>query len=206
MTAQKIGKYLEATGPGEFRLVGEVPDGAIDAHAHLGSYLRIPVLGGLNLTGPQGYRDNLAFHVGEIIQYSFHIFEGLPGGISRAIEGILDVPPLKTDLDGPGSDPVHLLTSIPSLFDVDEPCYTAPPGRLTADLIREAAGALKKSPRMLKEANAANLTRYLKATGVQKAADRRKVFGRVFGENTKRLFGLEEKKPLTGKASSKKKM
>lgn len=169
MAAQKTGKYLEATGPGAFRFVGEVPDGAIDAHVHLGSYLRIPALGGLNLTGPQGYRDNLTFHINEIIRYGFHIFEDLPGGIARAFEGILDVPPFKTDLEGPGTDPLHLLTSIPSLFDAEEPCYTAKPGRPTAALIRETALALKKVPRMLKEANAANLKRYLEETGIEKA-------------------------------------
>jgi hypothetical protein len=167
--SQKIGPYLEQLGQGRFRLLGELPEGSVDAHLHLGTYLRMPMLGGMNLTGPGGFRENLGFHVSELRKHGTAICDGLRDLSPAALEGVIDVPFLKTEMRGPASEPVHLFTSMDGLFDRDAPCYLGIPTRLSLSLLRDLGAALKGFSGAIREANVANLLRYLEAYGLARA-------------------------------------
>jgi len=167
--AQRIGTHLEQQGQGKFRLLGELPEGAMDGHLHLGTYLRMPVLGGLSLTGPGNYPENLAFHLSELRKHRAVICDGLRDLHPSALEGVVDVPPLKTELEGPGTEPVHLFTSMDGLFCRDEPCYLRVPARPSLGLLGDLATALRGFAGTLREANLVNLERYLDAYGLARA-------------------------------------
>ncbi len=167
--AQRIGTHLEQLGQGKFRLLGELPEGAIDSHLHLGTYLRMPMLGGLNLTGPGGYTENLGFHLSQLRKHAATICDGLKDLSPAALEGIVDVPFLKTEMKGPATEPLHLFTSMDGLFCRDEPCYLRVPARPSLSLLSDAGTALKGFGRAIREANLANLDRYLEVYGLEKA-------------------------------------
>jgi len=167
--ARKIGPHLEMLGHGAFRLLGDLPEGAVDAHLHLGTYLRMPVLGGMNLTGPGNWGENLLAHLSELRKHGRTICEGLRELSPAALEGVVDVPLLKTELRGPACEPVHLFTAMDGLFDRDRPCYLRVPEAPSLSLLRDLGSALKGFPGALREANLANLLRYMEAYGLRKA-------------------------------------
>ena len=167
--SERIGRFLERTGQGGFRLLGEVPEGSIDSHAHLGMYLRMPLLGGMNLTAPGTLPENLGFHVAELKKNSGALCEGIKRFSPAALEGLLDVGLTKTEMRGPGSASAHLFTSMDSLFDRESPCYMDLASRPSLALFRDMAAALKAFPRALQEANAANLMSYMDEYGFERA-------------------------------------
>ena len=167
MTREKIGKHLERTG-NTFRLIGDLPEGAIDSHAHVGMYLRFPMLGGMNLTGPGSYSENLLYHLSQLWKYKEDFLKGLTGLSLSSMEGLLDVAAVKTDMEGPGPEPRHMFTAMESLFDRDAPCYLNPAPRFSLDLMGEILGVVKAFPGILKEANLANLVDYARTYGLSK--------------------------------------
>ncbi len=166
---ERVGRFLERTGQGSFRLLGEVPEGSIDSHVHIGTYLRMPVLGGLNLTGTGTYRENLLFHLGELGRQRTAICREMKQVSLKATEGLLDVAPIKTEMRGPGTEPAHLFTSMDSLFDPQSPCYMNLSARPSLAMVRDLGGVMKAFPRALKEASAANLMQYLDDYGLERA-------------------------------------
>ncbi|MBF0396062.1 MAG: amidohydrolase [Desulfobacterales bacterium] len=166
-----LGKYLEMTEPSKFRLLENPPPGTIDGHVHLGTYLNFPLLVGFNLTGPGGYRENLLYHIGQLWKYKKHIYNEIPANFSNALEGIFDVAPIKTDLRGSYGcpDPNYLLTSIPSLLDIDKPSYISLSGVSAFGLLSNLLQTILKFPTSLRQANATNLVSYLDNFAIQTA-------------------------------------
>jgi len=128
----------------------------------------MPMMGGMNLTGPGGYVENLLFHVSELRRHAGAIFDGLRDLSPAALEGVVDVPFLKTEMQGPASDPVHLFTSMDGLFDRDEPCYLRIPDRPSLSLLNDLGAVLKGFSGAIREANLANLLRYMEEYGLEK--------------------------------------
>ncbi|MBF0101079.1 MAG: amidohydrolase family protein [Desulfobacterales bacterium] len=164
----KIGTYLDMTGLGEFKLLGELPEEAIDIHVHLGSYFKLPLLGGINLTGPTGFLSNLKYHVNQVKKYRFS--KQNARFQLKGMDGLLDVGLLKTDMNGSKSDMMYLLTSISSLIDVDYPSYlTEKPIALRSDIFLSIIKLLPKFSAILDQANLSNLKEYLAAYTIQRA-------------------------------------
>jgi hypothetical protein len=166
----KISKHLNMAGPGQFKLNGELPDNAIDAHVHLGVYATINLLiGQLNLTGPGTFLENFREHIQEMLLYRSQLLSDFPGNLLQLIKGIFNIAPLKTDLVGPGPEPVYLLTDFPAFFQYHQPAFMGLNTRSPLTIIPQILSMLKAFPNGLEQANRCNLINYLQTYNIKQA-------------------------------------
>jgi len=165
-----ISKHLSMEGPGKFKLHGEIPDNSIDAHVHLGMYATINLLiGQLNLTGPGTFLENLREHFQELLLYRSQLFSDFPRNLLQKIKGLFNVALLKTDLIGPGPEPVHLLTDFPAFFQYNQPAFIGLNTQSPVTIIKEILSILKAFPNGLEQANRCNLLKYLETYQLKQA-------------------------------------
>ncbi|MBF0451772.1 MAG: amidohydrolase family protein [Candidatus Magnetomorum sp.] len=168
---QKMGKHLTMNGPGQFSLHGDIPENTIDAHVHLGVYATLNLFfGQLSLTGPGTFLENLREHIQDILLHRSQLLSDFPKNFMAIIKGIFDVAPLKTDLIGPGPEPVYLLTDFPAFFQYDHPAYVGLTTRSPFTIIPQVLSILKAFPKGLEQANRTNLSNYLKTFNISRAA------------------------------------
>jgi hypothetical protein len=167
---QKISKHLSMEGPGKFVFHGDLPENAIDAHVHLGVYVTMNLwLGQLNLTGPGTFLENLREQIQEILLYRSQLFSQFPKNLFQIIKGIFNVAPLKTDLIGPGPEPVYLLTDFPAFFQYNQPAFLGLNTRSPFIIIPQLLSMLKAFPDGLEQANRHNLIKYLETYNIKQA-------------------------------------
>lgn len=167
---KNLSTHLSMEGPGKFILHGDLPDNPIDAHVHLGVYATINLyITQINLTGPGTFLENLRSHMLEILMYRSQIMSNFPNNLFQLIKNIFNIPPLKTDLIGPGPDPVYLLTDFPAFFQYNQPAFLGLNTRSPSTLIPQILSMLKAFPNGLEQANRCNLLRYLKTYKINQA-------------------------------------
>ena len=167
---QKISKHLSMESPGNYKLHGELPNNPIDAHVHLGVYATINLLiGQLNLTGPGTFLENLREHIQEILLYRSQLLSDFPRNLFHMMKGIFNVAPLKTDLIGPGPEPVYLLTDFPAFFQYNKPAFIGLNTRSPFTLIPQMLSILHAFPNGLEQANRCNLIHYLETYKIKQA-------------------------------------
>jgi len=167
---QQISKHLSMEGPQKFVFHGELPDNTIDAHVHLGVYATLNLwLGQLNLTGPGTFLENLREHIQEILLYRSQLFSEFPNNLFQMIKGIFNVAPLKTDLIGPGPEPVYLLTDFPAFFQYNQPAFLGLNTRSPFIIVPQILSMLKAFPHGLEQANRHNLIKYLETYNIKQA-------------------------------------
>jgi len=167
---EQLSTHLSMEGPGTFKLHGEIPDNAIDAHVHLGVYATINLfITQLNLTGPGTFLENFRLHIQEILMYRSQLLSDFPKNLFQIIKGIFNIAPLKTDLIGPGPDPVYLLTDFPAFFQYDQPAFIGLNSRSPMTIIPQILSMLKAFPNGLEQANRCNLLSYLKTYKIKHA-------------------------------------
>jgi len=167
---QRIGNHLTMNGPGQFTLHGEIPENTIDAHVHLGVYATLNLFfGQLSLTGPGTFLENLREHFQDILLHRSTLLSEFPKNILMIIKGLFDVAPLKTDLIGPGPQPVYLLTDFPAFFKYDHPAFVGLNTKSPIEIIPQILSIIKAFPKGLEQANRTNLCDYLETFKIKKA-------------------------------------
>jgi hypothetical protein len=167
---QQINKHLSMEGPGKFKLHGDLPDNAIDAHVHLGVYATINLwIAQLNITGPGTFLENLREHIQELLLHRSQLLSDFPCNLLQVLKDIFNVAPLKTDLLGPGPEPVYLLTDFPAFFQYNQPAFIGLNTRSPLTLIPQVLSMLKSFPHGLEQANRYNLLKYLETYKIKQA-------------------------------------
>ncbi|MBF0225555.1 MAG: amidohydrolase family protein [Desulfobacterales bacterium] len=167
---KRVGKYLEMTGDGDFKLLENVPEGSIDAHVHLGAFTKLPILGGINLTGPGNYIENLKYHLDQLWKYKLDIAYDFRKDFLKGFTGLFDIAPLKTNLESPKTEIYYTLTGFTDLFDYSKPSFINFKNFYHLSFIKDLGKFYINFFHGLKQSNRDNLQSYLNEFGIEKAA------------------------------------